>query len=156
MDFLLMLPMAPLDGCTCSRFNAFVFQSSVQSFLDGRQRIVSIIALNAKCPRKHETIIFIVMSAMQKKLHRDILICDMDAIQGRSGNHTAILNIVMQLRKCVGHPIFLFPGVEDRSLPPLDETKIVGSVGFCWVLLDKLLTKRLQQKMVTEYCFSPK
>ena len=69
-------------------------------------------------PPKHETILFTGMSAMQKKLYRDILIRDIDALQGKpgTGNRTAILNIVMQLRKCAGHP-YLFPGVEDRSLP---------------------------------------
>jgi SWI/SNF-related matrix-associated actin-dependent regulator of chromatin subfamily A member 5 len=61
-------------------------------------------------PPKHETILFTGMSAMQKKLYRDILIRDIDAVQGTSGNRTAILNIVMQLRKCAGHP-YLFPGV---------------------------------------------
>jgi SWI/SNF-related matrix-associated actin-dependent regulator of chromatin subfamily A member 5 len=82
------------------------------------------------------------MSAMQKKLYRDILIRDIDAVQGSSGNHTAILNIVMQLRKCAGHP-YLFPGVEDRSLPPLGE-HIVENCGKM-VLLDKLL-KRLKER----------
>ena len=55
-------------------------------------------------PPKHETILFTGMSAMQKKLYRDILIRDIDAIQGKknAGSRTAILNIVMQLRKCAG------------------------------------------------------
>ena len=54
-------------------------------------------------PPKHETILFTGMSAMQKKLYRDILIRDIDAIQGKNaGSRTAILNIVMQLRKCAG------------------------------------------------------
>jgi SWI/SNF-related matrix-associated actin-dependent regulator of chromatin subfamily A member 5 len=82
------------------------------------------------------------MSAMQKKLYRDILIRDIEAIQGSSGSRTAILNIVMQLRKCAGHP-YLFPGVEDRSLPPLGE-HLVENCGKM-VVLDKLL-KRLHEK----------
>ena len=54
-------------------------------------------------PPKHETILYTGMSAMQKKLYRDILIRDIDALQGKNpGNRTAILNIVMQLRKCAG------------------------------------------------------
>lgn len=93
-------------------------------------------------PPKHETILFTGMSAMQKKLYRDILIRDIDAIQGTSGSRTAILNIVMQLRKCAGHP-YLFPGVEDRSLPPLGE-HLVENCGKM-VLLDKLL-KRLRER----------
>lgn len=93
-------------------------------------------------PPKHETILFTGMSAMQKKLYRDILIRDIDALQGNSGSRTAILNIVMQLRKCAGHP-YLFPGVEDRSLPPLGE-HLVENCGKM-VLLDKLL-KRLKER----------
>ncbi|CAB9508745.1 Probable chromatin-remodeling complex ATPase chain [Seminavis robusta] len=93
-------------------------------------------------PPKHETILFTGMSSMQKKLYRDILIRDIDAIQGKNaGSRTAILNIVMQLRKCAGHP-YLFPGVEDRSLPPLGE-HLVENCGKM-VLLDKLL-KRLRE-----------
>lgn len=89
-------------------------------------------------PPKHETILFTGMSAMQKKLYRDILIRDIDAIQGTSGSRTAILNIVMQLRKCSGHP-YLFPGVEDRTLPPLGE-HLIENCGKM-VLLDKLLQR---------------
>lgn len=93
-------------------------------------------------PPKHETILFTGMSAMQKKLYRDILIRDIDAVQGTSGSRTAILNIVMQLRKCAGHP-YLFPGTEDRSLPPLGE-HLVENCGKM-VVLDKLL-KRLHER----------
>lgn len=93
-------------------------------------------------PPKHETILFTGMSAMQKKLYRDLLIRDINAIQGNSGSRTAILNIVMQLRKCAGHP-YLFPSVEDRTLPPLGE-HLVENCGKM-VVLDKLL-KRLHEK----------
>jgi len=93
-------------------------------------------------PPKHETILYTGMSSMQKKLYRDILIRDIDAIQGTSGSRTAILNIVMQLRKCAGHP-YLFPGVEDRTLPPLGE-HLVENCGKMAVL-DKLL-RRLHER----------
>lgn len=93
-------------------------------------------------PPKHETILFTGMSAMQKKLYKDILMRDIDTLTGGGGgSKTAVLNIVMQLRKCAGHP-YLFPGVEDRSLPPLGE-HIVENCGKM-VLLDKLL-KRLKE-----------
>jgi SWI/SNF-related matrix-associated actin-dependent regulator of chromatin subfamily A member 5 len=91
---------------------------------------------------KHETILYTGMSVMQKKLYRDILIRDIDALQGNSGSRTSILNIVMQLRKCAGHP-YLFPGAEDRTLPPLGE-HLVENCGKM-VLLDKLL-KRLKER----------
>lgn len=92
-------------------------------------------------PPKHETILFTGMSAMQKKLYKDILLRDVNMLQGGSngsGSQTAILNIVMQLRKCAGHP-YLFPGAEDRSLPPLGE-HLVENCGKM-VLLDKLLVR---------------
>ena len=91
-------------------------------------------------PPKHETILFTGMSVLQKKLYKDILLRDIDVLQGGNGggSHTAILNIVMQLRKCAGHP-YLFPGVEDRSLPPLGE-HLVENCGKM-VLLDKLLVR---------------
>lgn len=54
-------------------------------------------------PPKHETILFTGMSVMQKELYRNILMRDLDALKGTSGNRTAILNIVMQLRKCAGY-----------------------------------------------------
>ena len=92
-------------------------------------------------PPKHETILFTGMSTTQKKLYKEILMRDIDVLKGGSGSHTAVLNIVMQLRKCAGHP-YLFPGVEDRSLPPLGE-HLVETCGKM-VLLDKLL-KRLQE-----------
>ncbi|GMI09136.1 hypothetical protein TrVE_jg12629 [Triparma verrucosa] len=96
-------------------------------------------------PPKHETILFTGMSKMQKKLYKEILLRDIDTVQGTSGGgqgRTAVLNIVMQLRKCAGHP-YLFPGQEDRSLPPLGE-HLIENCGKM-VLLDKLL-KRLKEK----------
>ena len=95
-------------------------------------------------PPKTETILFTGMSTMQKKLYKDILMRDLDTLTGKSlmggggGSRTAVLNIVMQLRKCAGHP-YLFPGVEDRSLPPLGE-HLVENCGKM-VLLDKLLVR---------------
>ncbi|KAL9188329.1 hypothetical protein ACHAXT_006707 [Thalassiosira profunda] len=95
-------------------------------------------------PPKSETILFTGMSAMQKKLYKDILMRDLDTVTGKggAGSRTAVLNIVMQLRKCAGHP-YLFPGIEDRSLDPLGE-HLVENCGKM-VLLDKLLV-RLQER----------
>jgi len=91
-------------------------------------------------PPKSETILFTGMSAMQKKLYKDILMRDLDTLTGKggAGSKTAVLNIVMQLRKCAGHP-YLFPGIEDRSLNPLGE-HLVENCGKM-VLLDKLLCR---------------
>lgn len=92
-------------------------------------------------PPKSETILFTGMSAVQKNLYRQILLRDIDTVNSGgsgSGSRTAILNIVMQLRKCCNHP-YLFPGVEDRTLDPMAE-HLYTSCGKM-ILLDKLLKK---------------
>ncbi|CAM9111468.1 unnamed protein product [Phaeothamnion confervicola] len=90
-------------------------------------------------PPKAETILFTGMSAKQKELYRQVLMRDMGTVNGGAGvQRTAVLNIVMQLRKCCNHP-YLFPGVEDRALPPLGE-HLIENCGKM-VLLDKLLRK---------------
>jgi SWI/SNF-related matrix-associated actin-dependent regulator of chromatin subfamily A member 5 len=89
-------------------------------------------------PPKHELILYTGLSKMQKDLYRNILTRDIEAIQGTSGSRTAILNIVMQLRKCAGHP-YLFPSIEDRTLPPLGE-HLIENCGKMAVL-DKLLMR---------------
>jgi SWI/SNF-related matrix-associated actin-dependent regulator of chromatin subfamily A member 5 len=92
-------------------------------------------------PPKTETILFVGLSAVQKEVYRNILMRDIDAVNGTGQGGTAgkstILNIVMQLRKCCNHP-YLFAGIEDRSLDPLGE-HLVQNCGKM-VLLDKLLT----------------
>jgi len=92
-------------------------------------------------PPKKETILFTGMSLVQKNLYRQILLRDIDTINnsaGKNSGRTAILNIVMQLRKCCNHP-YLFPGIEDRTEDPLGE-HVVQNCGKM-VLLDKLLAK---------------
>lgn len=95
-------------------------------------------------PPKSETIIMVGMSKMQKQLYKKLLLRDIDSITGNSSNknRTAMLNIVMQLRKCCGHP-YLFEGVEDRSLDPLGE-HLVNNCGKL-NMVDKLL-KRLKER----------
>jgi len=91
-------------------------------------------------PPKTETLIMVGMSKMQKQLYRKLLLRDIDNITSskNSKNKTAILNIVMQLRKCCGHP-YLFEGVEDRTLDPLGE-HLVENCGKLSTM-DKLLKK---------------
>lgn len=95
-------------------------------------------------PPKTETILMVGMSSMQKKLYKKLLLRDLDSITGKASgkNRTAILNIVMQLRKCCGHP-YLFEGVEDRTLDPLGQ-HLVDNCGKL-SMVDKLL-KRLYQR----------
>jgi SWI/SNF-related matrix-associated actin-dependent regulator of chromatin subfamily A member 5 len=94
-------------------------------------------------PPKTETIVMVGMSKMQKQLYKKLLLRDLDAFTGnQSKNRTAVLNIVMQLRKCCGHP-YLFEGVEDRTMDPLGE-HLVQNCGKLF-MVDKLL-KRLKER----------
>jgi SWI/SNF-related matrix-associated actin-dependent regulator of chromatin subfamily A member 5 len=99
-------------------------------------------------PPKKETILFTGMSVMQKNLYRQILLRDIDQINGAQTNNsnssrTAVLNIVMQLRKCCNHP-YLFPNIEDRSEDPLGDHLFLNCGKMC--LLDKLLGKLFTRK----------
>ena len=91
-------------------------------------------------PPKTETLVMVGMSSMQKKLYKKLLLRDIESItsENNKNNRTAILNIVMQLRKCCGHP-YLFEGVEDRTLDPLGE-HLVENCGKLF-MVDKLLKK---------------
>jgi SWI/SNF-related matrix-associated actin-dependent regulator of chromatin subfamily A member 5 len=91
-------------------------------------------------PPKSETLVMVGMSKMQKQLYKKLLLRDIDSITNNSNskNKTAVLNIVMQLRKCCGHP-YLFEGVEDRTMDPLGE-HLVENCGKL-VVVDRLLKK---------------
>ena len=89
-------------------------------------------------PPKSETILFTGLSVVQKDLYKKILMRDIDTINGTQGSRTAILNIVMQLRKCCNHP-YLFAGIEDRTQDPMGE-HLYTSCGKM-ILLQKLLRK---------------
>ena len=93
-------------------------------------------------PPKTETVIFAGLTTVQKNLYRQILMRDIATINGNSGSHSAVLNIVMQLRKCCNHP-YLFPGIEDRSMDPMGD-HLYQSCGKM-LLLDKLLSKLKQR-----------
>ncbi|XP_056606446.1 chromodomain-helicase-DNA-binding protein 1-like [Triplophysa dalaica] len=65
----------------------------------------------AELPKKTELVVFHGLSALQKKYYKAILTRDIDAFRTDQSNKTRLLNILMQLRKCVDHP-YLFDGVE--------------------------------------------
>jgi SWI/SNF-related matrix-associated actin-dependent regulator of chromatin subfamily A member 5 len=92
---------------------------------------------------KSEIILFTGMSEVQRNLYKNILRRNIDEINNLNGSNseqsrTAILNIVMQLRKCCNHP-YLFPNIEDRSQHPLGD-HLFTSCGKMY-LLHKLLVK---------------
>jgi hypothetical protein len=98
----------------------------------------SLTDVEKSLPPKTETILFTGLTATQRDLYKNILKRDIDIINSTSGSRTAILNIVMQLRKCCNHP-YLFPNIEDRSLDPLG-SHLYESCGKM-LLLAKLLAK---------------
>eukprot|EP00606_Chrysophyceae_sp_TOSAG23-5_P000848 GSChrysophyteH2.ASY1.ANO1.520.1 assembled CDS len=100
-------------------------------------------------PPKTETILFIGLSEAQKQVYKQVLLRDIDTInagnkeKSDSSGRTAILNIVMQLRKCCNHP-YLFPGTEDRTQNPLGDHLYLNCGKM--VLLHKLLDKLFKRK----------
>eukprot|EP00802_Teleaulax_amphioxeia_P001899 Tamp_01901.p1 GENE.Tamp_01901~~Tamp_01901.p1 ORF type:complete len:1009 (+),score=374.13 Tamp_01901:206-3028(+) len=89
-------------------------------------------------PPKQEINMYIPMSASQAKLYSNILKKDVDAINGKGGERSRLLNIVMQLRKCCNHP-YLFEGQEPG--PPFLEGEHLVTASAKLKVLDKLLQK---------------
>ncbi|XP_051987148.1 chromodomain-helicase-DNA-binding protein 1-like [Xyrauchen texanus] len=65
----------------------------------------------AELPKKTELVVYHGLSALQKTYYKAILMRDLDAFKTDQSSKTRLLNILMQLRKCVSHP-YLFNGVE--------------------------------------------
>lgn len=80
------------------------------------------------------------MSEVQRKVYKGVLMRDIDTINGTSAGRTAILNIVMQLRKCCNHP-YLFPNTEDRNLDPMGEHLVEN----CGKVMDREIGKGVKR-----------
>ncbi|KAM9831363.1 chromodomain-helicase-DNA-binding protein 1-like [Neosynchiropus ocellatus] len=106
-------------------------QTILEPFL--LRRVKSEVALDL--PKKMELVVYHGMSALQKKYYKAILMKDLEAFGGE-GNKTRLLNILMQLRKCVDHP-YLFDGVEPEPFE-MGEHLIEASGKLC--LLDSMLS----------------
>jgi len=87
---------------------------------------------------KKEIKIWVGMSEMQRKWYTSILMKDIDKINGQSGNKSALMNILMHLRKCSNHP-YLFDGAEPGPPYTTDMHLVTNSGKLC--VLDKLLFK---------------
>ncbi|XP_071368922.1 chromodomain-helicase-DNA-binding protein 1-like [Centroberyx affinis] len=106
-------------------------QSVLEPFL--LRRVKSEVA--ADLPKKTELVMYHGMSALQKKYYKAILTKDLEAFGNEQGNKTRLLNILMQLRKCVDHP-YLFDGVEPEPFE-MGEHLVEASGKLC--LLDNML-----------------
>uniref|UniRef100_A0A3Q3S7Y1 Chromodomain helicase DNA binding protein 1-like n=1 Tax=Mastacembelus armatus TaxID=205130 RepID=A0A3Q3S7Y1_9TELE len=106
-------------------------QSILEPFL--LRRVKSQVALDL--PKKTELVVYHGMSALQKKYYKAILMKDLEAFGNEQGSKTRLLNILMNLRKCVDHP-YLFDGVEPEPFE-MGEHLIEASGKLC--LLDSML-----------------
>ncbi|KAM6962952.1 chromodomain-helicase-DNA-binding protein 1-like [Aplochiton taeniatus] len=106
-------------------------QAVLEPFL--LRRVKSEVA--AEIPKKTELVMYHGMTALQKKYYKAILTKDPGAFVNYQGTKTRLLNILMQLRKCVDHP-YLFHGVEPEPFI-MGEHLIEASGKLC--LLDSLL-----------------
>ncbi|KAL5006528.1 hypothetical protein ScPMuIL_015334 [Solemya velum] len=88
-------------------------------------------------PEKSEIVLYHGLSALQKKLYRAILTKDLEVFDtGYSGSApTRLMNILIQLRKCVNHP-YMFDGVEPEPFL-LGEHLVEASDKL--ILIDRLL-----------------
>ncbi|XP_041696684.1 chromodomain-helicase-DNA-binding protein 1-like isoform X1 [Coregonus clupeaformis] len=110
---------------------ASALQSVLQPFL--LRRVKAEVA--ADLPMKTEILMYHGLSALQKRYYKAILMKDLYAFGNEQGNKTRLLNILMQLRKCVDHP-YLFDGVEPEPFE-MGEHLIQASGKLC--LLDSML-----------------
>ncbi|XP_029939677.1 chromodomain-helicase-DNA-binding protein 1-like isoform X2 [Salarias fasciatus] len=107
-------------------------QSILEPFL--LRRIKSEVAVDL--PKKTELVVYHGMSVLQKKYYKAVLMKDLEAFGNDQGNKNRLLNILMNLRKCVDHP-YLFDGVEPEPFQ-IGEHLVEASGKLC--LLDSLLT----------------
>eukprot|EP00371_Babesia_bovis_P002113 XP_001610760.1 SNF2 helicase [Babesia bovis T2Bo] len=96
-------------------------------------------------PPKTELLLMIPLSAMQKRLYKDLLRRTVPDL-GAEDSHSSVvkvqlLNLAMQLRKACNHP-YLFEGWEDRDADPFGE-HLVENAGKLNVV-DKLLRRLLK------------
>ncbi|XP_042339987.1 chromodomain-helicase-DNA-binding protein 1-like isoform X2 [Plectropomus leopardus] len=107
-------------------------QSVLEPFL--LRRVKSEVAVDL--PKKTELVVYHGMSALQKKYYKAILMKDLEVFGNEQGNKNRLLNILMNLRKCVDHP-YLFDGVEPEPFE-MGEHLVEASGKLC--LLDSILT----------------
>ncbi|EDW10551.2 uncharacterized protein Dmoj_GI18484 [Drosophila mojavensis] len=91
---------------------------------------------------KKEVNIYVGLSRMQREWYRKLLLNDIDVMTCYGTiSKMRVMNIIMQLRKCVNHP-YLFEGVEE--LPYTTDSNLLKNSGKM-LILDKLLMKLQEQ-----------
>ncbi|KAB5583814.1 hypothetical protein PHYPO_G00099960 [Pangasianodon hypophthalmus] len=97
--------------------------------------------VEAELPKKAEVVVYHGMSALQKKYYKAILMKDRAVFRSNQGNKNQLLNILMQLRKCVNHP-YLFDGVEPE---PFEIGEHLVEASGKLSLLDSMLAYLLEE-----------
>uniref|UniRef100_A0A1I8EZQ0 Helicase n=1 Tax=Wuchereria bancrofti TaxID=6293 RepID=A0A1I8EZQ0_WUCBA len=99
--------------------------------------------LRIKIPDSSEVVLYHGITEMQKNIYRAILRKNYQYFENvddkkieHTGSKLSLLNVLMQLRKCVAHP-YLFDGVEPE---PFKEGDHLFEVSGKFFLLDRLLT----------------
>ncbi|CAD98428.1 SNF2 helicase, partial [Cryptosporidium parvum Iowa II] len=90
-------------------------------------------------PPKKEILLYVPLTNMQRRLYKDLLSKNVDALQEKEGGgKLRLINLAMQLRKACNHP-YLFDGYEDKSVDPFGEHVVENSGKM--VLMDRLIKK---------------
>jgi len=98
-------------------------------------------------PSKSEFIVRTNLAPLQKKVYKNILTRNFEALNSKGGAQVSLLNIMMELKKCANHP-FLLPGpAEEAQLSPSGLFEVNGMVKSCGklTLMTKMLKKLKEQ-----------
>merc|ERR1712088_528770 len=94
-------------------------------------------------PSKSECIVRTNPAPAQKKVYKNILTRNFEALDSKGGAQVSLLNIMMELKKCANHP-YLLPGpAEDAPIGPNGLFEVNAMIKACGKLT--LLTKMLDQ-----------
>jgi len=94
-------------------------------------------------PTKSECIVRTNLAPQQKKVYKNILTRNFEALNSKGGAQVSLLNIMMELKKCANHP-YLLPGpAEEAQLAPNGLFEITGMIKACGKLT--LMSKMLRQ-----------
>merc|ERR1711971_1071788 len=94
-------------------------------------------------PSKSECIVRTNLAPAQKKVYKNILTRNFEALNSKGGAQASLLNIMMELKKCANHP-YLLPGpAEDAPIGPNGLFEVNAMVKACGKLT--LLKKMLDQ-----------
>merc|ERR1712142_146283 len=94
-------------------------------------------------PSKSECIVRTNLAPLQKKVYKNILTRNFEALNAKGGGQVSLLNIMMELKKCANHP-YLLPGpAEEAPISPngLFEIGAMTKASGKLTLLHKMLQK---------------